>query len=301
MQLAPVAGSIGSFPVLVTGGDLVLTGVVTGPDGPVPDAVVRLERFIGSRSGRLDVRADGSGRWRVPDAHGGRYRLRAWRAPDLAMAASDLRFLAVDDPSVLGLTVERYDGADLTGEVDDPRPAVDAGATVTVLATRQQVDGDGIITTVPASGRDARVEAIGPWRPDGATTAVVDDAGRVSWRFACTDLGSVSATVTALGQELSVFAECVAAVASPVDEEPRPDFPVGATFTPPFAGPIPVGEYAVVDDPGTCGLTYEAWTGTGWGPQRRTVTGTDTFLMDEIARDLQALGDSPPCSYERVS
>ena len=302
VSLARVDGTRGGFPVAVHGGDLVMTGTVQGPDGPVAGATVRLERFVGQSSGRLEVRTDDDGEWIAVDVHGGRYRFRAWRTPDLAMAASELRFIAASAEVDLSLDVARYDGADVTGGVDDTDPEVGATATVTALATRQQVDGQGIITTSPASGRDASVAAFGPWRLDGAPIAVIDAAGRVGWTFTCEAAGSVSARIVALGTETTVSATCVVSVVvEPPVEPPEPDFPVGASFAPPYGGPIPAGTYTVIDDPGTCALTYEAWTGTDWDPARRTVTGTGVITIPEIARDLEALGDSPACTYERTT
>lgn len=302
VTLAPAPGAPISFPVTVEGGELTITGTVAGPTGPVDGATILLERFIGERSGRLEVTTDATGRFEARGVHGGRYRFRAWRTPDLAMAASELRFVAADATVDLGLAVDRYDGADLTGDLDTTSPEVGGSATVTVLATRQQVDGAGIVTTAPASGRDATVEAVGPWDLDGPAGAVIDDDGRVAWSFTCTDTGSVSAVVSALEQELTLSATCVEPVEEPPPVEPPvPDLDVGESFTPPVAGPIPAGDYLVVDDPGTCSITYQAWTGTAWDPVRRTLTGTGTLTLPEIARDLRTLGDSPPCTYERVS
>lgn len=302
VSLTRVGGTRGGFPVVVEGGDLVMTGSVQAPDGPVAGAIVLLERFVGQSSGSLEIRTDAGGRWIADEVYGGRYRIRAWRAPDLAMAASELRFIAADAEVDLSLGVDRYDGADVTGDVDDAQPEVGGSVTVTALATRQQVDGRGIITTSPAFGRDAGITAFGPWRLDGSQVAVIDAAGRVGWTFTCESAGSVSARVEALGTETTVSATCVIpVVVEPPVEAPDPDFPVGASFTPPYAGPIPAGTYTVIDDPGTCVLTYEAWTGEDWDPARRTVTGTGVLAIPEIARNLEALGDSPPCTYERTT
>lgn len=302
VSLTRVGGTRGGFPVAVRGGELVMNGTVRGPDGPVAGATVLLERFVGQSSGSLEVRTDGDGEWIAIDVYGGRYRFRAWRTPDLAMAASELRFVAADAEVDLGLTVARYDGADVTGDVDDADPEVGATATVTALATRRQVDGRGIITTSPASGRDATVTAFGPWRLNGSPRAVIDAVGRVSWTFTCEAAGSVSARIVALGTETTVSATCVVPVVlEPPVEPPDPDFPIGASFAPPYGGPIPAGTYTVIDDPGTCALTYEAWTGEDWDPARRTVTGTGVITIPDIARDLEALGDSPACTYERTT
>ena len=131
---------------------------------------------------------------------------------------------------------------------------------------------------------------------------MVDGAGRVDWTFTCTAAGSVSARVVALGTETTVSATCVAPVVVPPPVEvPRPDFPIGSAFTPPYAGPLPAGTYTIVDDPGACALTYEAWTGSDWAPARRTITGTGVISIPVISRSLEALGDSPACTYERTT
>jgi hypothetical protein len=199
VTLAAVAGSRGGFPVAVHGGDLVMGGSVVGPEGPVAGATVLLERFVGRSSGRLEVVTNAAGRWVAIDVYGGRYRIRAWHSPGLGMAASVVSFIAADAEVDLALTVDRYDGADVTGDIDDVDPEVGATAVVTALATRQQVDGQGIITTAPASGRDALVTPTGPWTLVGPPEAVIDDAGRVSWTFTCADDGPVTALIEALG------------------------------------------------------------------------------------------------------
>jgi hypothetical protein len=303
VSLQPVAGTTGGFPISVHGGDLVMGGSVTGPDGPVSGATVRLERFVGGQSAQLDVRTNARGRWVAIDVYGGRYRFRAWQTPGLAMAGSDVQFIAADAEVDLALAVDRYDGSDITAEVDDVDPEVGATATVTALVTRQQVDPDGIITTAPASGRDARVTPFGPWELLGSPSGIIDDAGRVSWSFTCEATGSVSARVEALDLEFTVSATCIepVVVLPPPVDVPDPDFDIGASFTPPYGGPIPAGTYTVIDDPGTCVLTYEAWTGSAWDPARQTVTGTGTISIPTIARNLEALGDSPPCTYERTT
>ena len=247
----------------------------------------------------LDVRTNAEGRWVAIDVHGGRYRFRAWHTPDLAMASSDRAASSPPTPrSTWRSTVDRYDGADVTAGVDDADPEVGATATVTALATRQQVDGDGIITTAPASGRDALVTGVGPWALDRARpTAVIDDAGRVSW------------TLHLRGRRLGLGPDRGPGhrdhgrpppASSPSSSSRRRSTSPSPTSTSaprsprPSTVPIPAGTYTVIDDPGTCVLTYEAWTGDGWDPARRTVTGTGVITIPDIARDLEALGTRRP-------
>src|SRR5205814_1608336 len=62
-----------------------LSGTVVGPDGPVPLATVRVERLQDDAVVfKGDIFTDATGKWRTGRLVGGRWRARAWRAPDLA-------------------------------------------------------------------------------------------------------------------------------------------------------------------------------------------------------------------------
>ena len=85
------------------------------------------------------------------------------------------------------------------------------------------------------------------------------------------------------------------------EDEPQTNFPVGSSFTPPFAGPIPPGTYQVTDAGGSCALVYETWDVEAWSTDRVTNTSTSAFVLDTFARNLETLGDTPACSYRRAS
>ncbi len=291
-----------AYPVSVTGGEATLTGQVVGPSGAVADATVLLERFVGERSGRLEVQTDSSGAWSARNVHGGRYRIRAWRSPDLGMTESIVTFVAADAPGAIAIDVDAYDGDEVAAEIADSVLEIGDSTTVTALAYAQEVDGDGSITTAPAAGAPAVLDVEGPWAVDGDEEVTVAGDGRAGWTLTCEEEGDVSAEVEVLGRTATVSASCATPVVEPPPvEEPEPDFEVGDQFTPPFDGPIPPGVYAIVDTTGTCGLTYEAWTGSDWDSSRRTLIGTEAIELAEIARDLQPFDDSPPCTYERES
>src|SRR5690606_1191562 len=71
-----------------------LVGTVTGPDGPVAGATVRIERLVAGREVRTDVTTASDGRFALDGVPGGRYRVRAFLPPDLAQTAPELRFVA---------------------------------------------------------------------------------------------------------------------------------------------------------------------------------------------------------------
>ncbi len=70
-----------------------LNGTVTGPEGALTNATVHVERLVGAASGAMDVTTRPDGTWTLPMILGGRYRVRAWRTPDLALTKPEVFYL----------------------------------------------------------------------------------------------------------------------------------------------------------------------------------------------------------------
>src|SRR5262249_8051564 len=60
-----------------------LSGIALGPQGPVGGATVHVDRLVGDAVGSVNVAAQADGVWNLPGILGGRYRVRAWRSPDM--------------------------------------------------------------------------------------------------------------------------------------------------------------------------------------------------------------------------
>lgn len=308
VALDPVAPSAPiAFPVSIRGGDASLSGTLTGPDGPVPRGRVRLERFVGEASAALDVVTDARGRWNAKGIQGGRYRVRGWRMPDLAMNSSTVLFLAAEEDRTVDLAAEAQRGVDVQAALLTPTPTIGTFVTVTALVTRHQVDGDGVVQGIPLSGTAATVTGSGWDIP--SPQAFVDGEGAARWTVSCAvprpaDLlvsageGVARVAVTACNRPAG---PSVPSTSTTVPDEPTADFAVGSSFTPPFAGPLPAGTYAVVGDAASCALVYETWADGAWSADRRTATGTAPLVLDTFARNLDTVGDAPPCTYERTS
>lgn len=307
IDLAGVApGPPVAFPVTIRGGDASLSGTLTGPDGPVARGRVRLERFVGETSAELEVVTDAQGRWSAKGILGGRYRVRGWRRPDVAMNSSYLLFLGAEEDGHVDLTAAAQGGVDVQAALVSTTPTIDRATTVTALVTRHAVDADGIVQGVPLTGTVATITAGAGW--DLPTPEVtVDDAGGAQFAVTCQVAHPADLLVTA-GEGVARLT--VPACAPPVDpsptttsptDEPTADFAVGSDFTPPFAGPLPPGTYEVVDAPASCGLVFEVWEDGAWSTDRRTATGTDALVLDTYARNLDTVGDAPACTYERTA
>ncbi len=306
VTLAPVPpGAPLAFPVSIRGGDASLAGTLVGPEGPVPRGRVRLERFVGETSAVLEVVTNAQGRWNAKGILGGRYRVRGWRTPDLAMNSSTVLFLGAEEDGTVDLEATGQVSVDVQAALLTPIPPVDAPVTVTALITRHEVDGEGVVQGVPLTGRVATLASGAGWEI-AATDAIVDGAGGASWTVTCTALhpGDLVVSVDEAVARVPVPV-CIRPVApttsTTVSETPVADFAVGARFTPPFSGPLPAGTYTVVGDAASCGLVYEVWEDGGWSADQRTSTATSALVLDTFARNLDTLGDAPACTYERAS
>ena len=141
-------------PPPIYGGTAQLTGLVTGPDGGVPFAAVRLERHTREGTVAKDLVTDRNGRWNAARLVGGRYRVWAWSSQDdLAMPASEVFFL--DDGAVrrTDLPLEEIDPEPRVTLTDRGDIYVGLSGTVAISITAQTVDPDGrvVISGLPGT------------------------------------------------------------------------------------------------------------------------------------------------------
>lgn len=174
----------------VTSGTATLKGTVLGPDGaPVEGATVRVERLVGDGWGTLDVPTGAGGAWAVLHARGGRYRVRAWRAPDLAEVKPALVFLGANETGTVDMTLQRYFGTTPTPAIAPSKPIVGQPANLVVQITSRSVDANGIVQGVPIAAATVSLAGGQGWtvgQPDGVT----DASGRARWQLVCAAVGA---------------------------------------------------------------------------------------------------------------
>jgi hypothetical protein len=304
--LQPVPGAAAAVaPVKVYGGEATLYGRVSGPDAGTGGARVRIERFVGVRSDSVEVAVDDDGTYRAERLIGGRYRVRAFRAPDLAMISSSVFFLPAEEDVRLDLGVTRFGGADVQAELLAGTLEVGESANVVALAQEVAVDGDGIVRGVPMVGASITADGGPDWQVEGAVRAVGAD-GTASWTITCRN-PTVAGIIVEVGSvSVTVNARCRAAAPSTTappatDPPPTTTVEVGDRFTPPIAGPIAPGRYSVVESSGTCAFVYQPYVDDRWSDQLLTASGADEVALATFGRDLEPLGGGTPCTYERVS
>ena len=201
-----------STTVVLGPGRATISGTVNGPDGPVDGATVKIERLVGQKAASTELRSAG-GAFTLPSVLGGAYRVRAWRAPDLAQAGTDVFFLAADEDKRLEITLLRYGPSGVLVTVDPNPPKVDQPATLSVRLGEGRVDDEGQVSTNPEGGIPL-VLTVGPGVVlESSAQVVSDQAGTASWRFRCTAPGPFQAS-------LAVAANPVASVGVPACAAP---------------------------------------------------------------------------------
>lgn len=149
--LQPVAGE--TTTTLAESGDAVLRGTVTGPAGPVPGAVVRVERLVRDAVQVFEVRTGDDGGWALEGVPGGRMRVRAFAPPTLTMLEPEVFFLPEAEPRELQLVVREHQGIVVLSDVTPSAPTVGSNVSLAVQVRSSgwvfvdgpgSTDGDGV-------------------------------------------------------------------------------------------------------------------------------------------------------------
>ncbi len=191
--IAPPAAEVEPPPIY--GGTAQLTGVVTGPDGPVSSATIRLERHTSQGTVTKDIVSDAAGRWTAARLLGGRYRVWSWAAhDDLAMRGSQVFFLDEGSNRPTDLSLEEIQTDPRVELIDGGPIYVGLGGTVAISITRQEVDTDGRVVVVGLP------ETVVAFEPSGGVTAappaaVTDADGVARFTVRCQTAGQPSVTV----------------------------------------------------------------------------------------------------------
>lgn len=308
----PVARSsgVGEPPLPVRGGQAQLSGTVFGPDGPVEGATVRIERFIGFRSGRVDITTGRGGRFVIGDLLGGKFRVRAWSRPDLATVEPQTIYLTAEGNGTLDLTAERHDATTLQGALAVADPRLGQQVLFQALLSKEEVDENGIVVGKGIDATDLELQATPGVEILSANPVRTGPDGLVGWNVQCVEVGAHPVTVVGGGQAATfTLPECrVPDPTAPPPETPTssssttttalgpvPDWPVGARFRLPFAGPVPPGVYATKES--GCQVGLELYGNGVWN--QVTFRGQAVELPGP-ARSFVALPGSPACTFERI-
>ena len=234
--LAGVPGRTTTIPPRIGPGSASLQGLVTGPDGPVPGAVVHLERIVESGTATADVVSGPDGVWKAENILGGRYRLRAYRPLDLALVKPAVFFLSGTEKRTFDITLQRFTGLVAIASIAPNPPRVDEPANLVVRIAQQSVDNGGVVRAAGIGGANAELVGSGQWRVESPNPALTDANGDAFWQVRCRSGGEQPLAVTVNGLEtlnlqLPACAEDVIAPPPDVGDTTSTSFPFRRTTT----------------------------------------------------------------------
>ncbi len=203
-SLIPLDGTATTSTIAFAKGAVNISGKVTGPDGPVADATVRVERIVGQQMALTTITSGADGRWKLPKITGGIIRVQAFKVPDLAMPASQVTFASGD--TKVDLTVQKYDGTTVRWALAPSQPMAGRQLNLVVQVAVKRVDADGYVRTVALAGIGVNVVALAALQPVSTTDAkITDEKGRVSFRLMCTTEGDSSLRIDLATGEVSTI------------------------------------------------------------------------------------------------
>ncbi len=198
-----------------------ITGVVTGPEGPVTGAIVKIERFVGSAVATADVRTQ-AGNWSLESVLGGSYRVTVFRPPDLAQVAAEVFFLGADETKSIITSLTRFGENSITATIDPSPPLLGQAAVLVVRFGAGGVDGEGRVIVTPRPGVRVQLN-VGPGVAlETLPNVVSDGAGVASWQVRCLVPGQFAAAIL-VGNASSalVLPPCTPAAPAPPPSAPR--------------------------------------------------------------------------------
>lgn len=232
VDLPPVRGATTTTFPPIPGGEATLSGVVVGPDGPVPGAIVHAERIVGDTFGVLEITTGPDGVWKMENIFGGRYRVRAWKpAPDnLAATQAEVFFLAGDEKREVNLRLQRFQGLSFASDIAPRPPIVGQRSALVVQLTELSVDANGIVRSVPVSGVGVELFGPGEWSVLTTNPVITGADGRARWELRCGEEGEQPLSVVLVdGRSFpidtppcSTFEEQSTTTTTIGDGEPRP-------------------------------------------------------------------------------
>ncbi len=210
VALKGVTGKTPGTTVVIQPGQATLNGAVIGDAGPVAGAKVNVERIVNGQTGQIVLLTREDGTWSLPLVLGGRYRIRAWRAPDLAQTVATTLFLGQTETKTLELKVRSIGGIGVTSSFAPSVPRTDRDTNLVVRVAQKTVDDNGIVRAEPIPG--VRAELIGStgWLVRSTNPTTTDASGLADWQLRCRESGRQPLAVTVGTQTVPLSVEnCV--------------------------------------------------------------------------------------------
>jgi hypothetical protein len=178
------------------GGKASVFGRVVDADGnPVPGALVRATYYGDiNKPEVIEALSLDDGTYRFDQVLGGRWRIRAWKAPELATLEDNTFFLGYTEQRQLDLKVKAAVDYVVTSSMAPNPPFIGTPVEIAVLVMTQSVDDEGIVHRSPVGGAAVTLNILGKWSLAGDPTQGTDYNGRAAWTLTCNEVGQQGIT-----------------------------------------------------------------------------------------------------------
>ena len=185
------------------GGKASIAGRVVDTDGnPVPGAFVRATYYGDpTKPEVIEALSLDDGTYRFDQVYGGRWRVRAWKTPELATFEDNAFFLGFTENRQLDLKVKAAGDYVVTSNMAPSPPFIGEPVEVAVLVLSQTVDDNGVIHRSGVGGAAVTLNVTGKWSLAGDATEATDYTGRAAWTLTCTEEGSQPISAIVGGRE----------------------------------------------------------------------------------------------------
>lgn len=185
-----VAGATTTTLPAIGPGNASILGTVFGPNGPIGGATVEADRLVGNQVATTTVTSAADGSFVVGSILGGRYRVRAWQSPTLALTDPQIFFLGDTETHQVQLHLDAFAGPDVSTSVNPSVVEVGQPANLVVQVTNPMVDQNGVVRDQPAAGVQVTL-ANGPaWTVSNGNPQSTGANGQVLFQLSCSSAGT---------------------------------------------------------------------------------------------------------------
>ncbi len=192
VSLEPIAaGKPTSTTRPLGGGKAAIFGKVVDADGkPVPGAFVRATYYGDpAKPEMIEALSAEDGTYRFEQVIGGRWRIRAWKAPELATLEDNVFFLGYTEQRAMDLKVKAATDIVVTSSMAPNPPFIGTPVELAVLVLSQSVDEEGVVRRSPVGGAAVTLDIKGNWSLVGEATQATEFNGRTAWQLTCNEVG----------------------------------------------------------------------------------------------------------------
>jgi hypothetical protein len=195
-------------------GGAALNGTVLGPSGPVAGAIVEADRLVGDQVATAQTTTAADGSWSIGKVLGGRYRVRAWQQPSLAVTSPQIFFLGGTEARSLTIQLTSFTGPNVAAAIAPATPMIDQPANLVVQVTTPTVGADGVVRALPDAGVSVTLTDGPLWQVANGNPLTTGPDGTVLFQVACQADGVIPLSV-ALGGAAPVALQLPACAGSP--------------------------------------------------------------------------------------